>query len=395
MAAGSPFDLVLAAEVRASRIEGHLAADPVIAAQWRSEAAVAEAAASIGLEDLRLSETDLLVRVSENPETHADVRAIEDALSVLRFLRAPGDPANEPLSVLDRIARLSARAETYEPLPEVDDEMVQVFARCRGRAPLLEAIRASAHYAALTERRSPVAERLVFAAAEHLSRSRVLGGASRSRHMDDPLRGLGGRVDASWVILPSLALTRMRFRIWSPLNPKAVQELLQGIGGILDQELGRVITIRAWREKAAMAARGKSRRSRLPDAVDAFGIEPVMTSQALADRLGITQRGAIKLLGELVEQGLLVEMTRRRSARIWATPGLAALLGRRAEPAGRAAPAAGIAARGSPGLPQAGQSRAGEARRIKEENKAAVERALADFDAVLEQVDGILGKRGG
>lgn len=92
MAAGSPFDLVLAAEVRASRIEGHLAADPVIAAQWRSEAAVAEAAASIGLEDLRLSETDLLVRVSENPETHADVRAIEDALSVLRFLRAPGRP---------------------------------------------------------------------------------------------------------------------------------------------------------------------------------------------------------------------------------------------------------------------------------------------------------------
>lgn len=115
-----------------------------------------------------------------------------------------------------------------------------------------------------------------------------------------------------------------------------------------------------------------------------------MTSQALADRLGITQRGAIKLLGELVELGLLVEMTRRRSARIWATPGLAALLGRRAEPAGRAAPAAGIATRGNPGLPHAGQSRAGEARRIKEENKAAVERALADFDAVLEQVDGIL-----
>lgn len=156
-----------------------------------------------------------------------------------------------------------------------------------------------------------------------------------------------------------------------------------------------MITIRAWREKAAMAARGKSRRSRLPDAVNAFGIEPFMISQALTDRLGITQRGAIKLLGELVEQELLVEMTRRRSARIWATSGLAALLGRRAEPAGRAASAAGAAARGSPGLPQAGQSRAGEARRIKEENKAAVERALADFDAVLEQVDGILRKGSG
>ncbi|MBW3243501.1 hypothetical protein KUV57_12580 [Epibacterium sp. DP7N7-1] len=381
----SLFDLILGAEVRAARIEGHLATDPVIAAQWRAEAAVAESVASIGLEDIRVSETDLLMRVSENPEIHADVRAVEDALSALRFLRSPGDPGDEPKTVLERIARLAARAETDEPLPDMDLELQNVFQHCKGRAPILEAIRASASYAALTERRSPVGERLVFVAAEHLSRGRVVGSSSHAARQDDPLRGLGGRVDASWVVLPSLALTRMKFRIWSPLNPQSVRDFLRGVSGILDQELGRLIAIRSWHQQANEIAHSAHGRSRLPDAISAFGVEPILTSAALAERIGVTPRGALNLLDKMVSSGLLVELTRRRSARIWSTPGLAALLAKRVTPSiGRSSSKFGQEAKPGPGTHSD----------VSGEGRAAVERALTEFDAVLEKVDGILARIG-
>ena len=377
---------MLGAEVTAARIEGHLSRDPMVAAQWRGEAAVAEAVASIGLEDVRLSEPDLLIRVSENPDISADHRAVEDALSVLRFLRNPGDPAGTPGQVLARIARMAARAEADDPLQDPDEDLCIVFDHCQGRAPLLEALRAAAAYAALTGRRSPVAERMVFAAAEHASRGLASGGPPRIRAADDPLRGLGGRVDATWIALPSLALTRMRFRVWSPQNPASARDLVSGLAKVLDQELGRVIAIHAWRQKAEEASLGLHGRSKLGDAIAAVDAEPVMTSRALADRISVTQRGAINLLAQMTGLGLLEEMTKRRSARIWATPGLAWLwAGGRHSPAGAAA---------GPGI-KTGISGAHKSRLRQAEDDTGMANALEDFDAMLDRVDGLLGRSKG
>ena len=390
----SAFDLALGAEVAAARIEAALQMDPAIAAQWRAEVGVAEAVASIGLEDVRLSEPDLLIRISENSGSGIDARATEDALAIMRYIRAPGDVAGNPVEVLDRIARLSMRGEgDSDAIPGA--ELADIFDPCVGRAPIIEAMRAAADYAWRTDRRSPVAERMVFMAAEHASRT------VNRRHGaigQDTLRGLGGRFDADWICPPSVALSRLRFRIWSPSNPAMLRDLLEGIERVLSQELGRIIALRRWRERLEEVSRGRHGRSRLADAGEAFGIEPFMTSRILADRLGVTQRGAINLLDQLVAEGLIVELTRRRAARIWATPGLARIL----SSAGRH-PRGGAQSRSisdptptsvdSPDLEDLPRTAPAAARTLREEGKVAIDKALADFDRVLGEVDAILERR--
>ncbi|ETX13575.1 hypothetical protein OCH239_09860 [Roseivivax halodurans JCM 10272] len=398
--ARTAFDLALGTEVAAARIEAALGVDPEIAAQWRSEIGVAEAVASVGLEDVRLSEPDLLIRVSENPGTGigngVEARAVEDALAILRFIRAPGDVASAPADVLDRIDRLAMRGEgDSDAIP--GSELADIFSVCRGRAPILEAVRAAADYAWRTDRRSPVAERMVFMAAEHAARGQGAGAALRDTGTD-LLRGLGGRFAADWICPPSLALTRPIFRAWSPGNPGMVRELLEALDRILSQELGRVITIRRWRARLSEVSAGRHGRSRLGEAGHAFGIEPFMTSRVLADRIGITQRGALNLLAQLVEEGLIVEMTRRRAARIWATPGLAAILApaarRRAASARRTGPVRSSAEGAGEGADAAGPGPAEQmsTRNLRAEGQASMERAMAEFDRVLAEVDGILGR---
>ncbi|MCE6958372.1 hypothetical protein LAZ40_04785 [Cereibacter sphaeroides] len=386
------FDLLLGVEIRAARIEGLLRADPVLAAQWRAEAAVAEAVASVGLEDVRLAEADLLVRIAEARAGGTDAPAAEDALSILRFLRAPGDPDTAPEAVLERIARLARRdgESGGEPLPTRELEVV--FAGITGRAPVLEALRASALYAGLTGRLSPVAERMVFVAVEGAAR-RAGAGRAGGRQADDPLRGLGGRIAADWIVLPALALGRGRFRAWSPGTARGARDLIEGVDLVLGQEIGRVISIRGWQADLARATEGRHGRSRLAEAGAAFGLEPVMTAGILAERLGVTSRGALNLIGELERLGLVRELTLRRAARIWATPGLAAKLAGSRTTSHRSRASLDADRPVEPlGETPAGQDL--RQRHLKEENEESVRRALADFDAVLEEVDGILARRG-
>ncbi|MCE6967002.1 hypothetical protein [Cereibacter sphaeroides] len=389
--AETTFDLLLGTEIRAARIEGLLRADPVVAAQWRAEAAIAEAVASIGLDDVQLSEADLLVRIAESRAQGADAPAVEDALAVLRFLRAPGDPLGDPVGVLSRIARLARRDTDADETPAPAEELVDVFAGVRGRAPVLEALRAAADYAWRTGRLSPVAERMVFVAAEGAARCAGPGRARGSR-ADDPLRGLGGRIDADWIALPSLALTRGRFRSWSPGNARGARDIVEGIAVVLDQEIGRVIAIRSWQEAVKRAGEGRHGRSRLLDAGRAFGLEPVMTAAILASRLGMTPRGATNVLVELEGRGLVQEITMRRAARIWATPGLAAKLAGARTTGTRAR--ARLDGEKPPVALGEGEAPAGglRQRHLKEETEASVQRALAEFDRSLAEVDEILAR---
>ncbi|PTE21057.1 hypothetical protein C5F48_14255 [Cereibacter changlensis JA139] len=387
-ATATAFDLLLSAEIGAARLEGLLRADAVLAAQWRAEAAVAEAVASIGLEDVRLAEGDLLARIADSRTQGVDAPAVEDALAVLRFLRAPGDPLADPVGVLERIDRLARRDQPAEEGLSAED-LRPVFAGCIGRAPLLEALRASAFYGALTLRRSPVAERMVFVAADHAAR-RIGPGRAGSSTSGDPLRGLGGRVAADWIALPSLALTRGRFSIWSPGSGEGARRIVEGLRAGFEFELGKVIGIRSWQERLRAAGQDRHGRSRLADAGKAFGLEPVMTARVLAARIGVTPRGALNLLGELEGQGLVREITLRRAARIWATPGLAEkLAGARSA---RSQPRPRIDG-GKPALAPEAVARDLGPRPLREEGQEGVRRALAEFDRVLSEVDGILAKR--
>lgn len=370
---------LLAAEVASARIEAALDADPVLAVLWRSEAAIVEAAASIGLEDVRISEHDLLLRVASNGASGVEARAVEDALDVLKFLRAPGDARRDPIDLCDRIWLLSRRGdqgavEAGESLTLSDAEAVQVFDGCDGRAPVLEALMAARHYALLTERASPVAERMVFVAAEQLSRDRA-GGAGRGSGETDILRGLGGRISARWVALPASALSHGRFHIWSPSGARGVRNILSGIAAHQQRELGSLIKARAWIEKMREIGEGRHGRSRLGDAARSFGEEPVQTSGRLSKLLGITQRGAINLLDALVGEGMVKEITHRRAARIWATPSLADRL------AGMPVRRAGAETPVQPG-PQR------DPLRDPHDDQAALE----DFDQIMGEADAILSR---
>lgn len=64
---------------------------------------------------------------------------------------------------------------------------------------------------------------------------------------------------------------------------------------------------------------GLDRRARMPAALDAVLRTPAVTARGLAASLRITPQAALRLLGELVEAGVVRETTGRRSFRAFAT----------------------------------------------------------------------------
>ncbi|SDE47706.1 helix-turn-helix domain-containing protein [Limimaricola pyoseonensis] len=358
---------MLRVEVLAARIEAFARADPDAGNLWRSELAVAEAVASAAMEDLRLSETDLLPRVAGAGRAGADPVAGELALAVIRAMKAPGDPIADTGPALLRYAAAAGMAG----LPA--EGMSGLFDDLRDDdPPILSAARVAARFAQATERRAPIAERLLFMGVEGALRGASARRSGAARIEDDPLRGLSGRVDADWVALPALALTDGGFRPWSPGSAAGLADLFFGLERVLAAEIGRIGRARDWLRRARQVGEGRHGRSRLGDAAQVFAEAPCLSAPLLAERLAITPRGAINLIGALSEQGLLREITRRRSARIWAVPGLAERLAARPKPGAR------------PPQPP------------RREDPAAMSRAFADLDAALGRAASVLGRhRGG
>jgi hypothetical protein len=327
---------LIAAEITAARIEAMTTVDPAAGHLWRAEAALCEAVDSAGLEGIRISTTDLLPRVAFNGgHLASDVPAAELALDILSVLKSPGNPLLDPVAVMRRmeqaalIARTAGAEEAFssEPplhLSETDARMV--FACLSdGDPPILAAARAAACYGALTDRQSPLIERLVFVAMESALRSQQIRSGLAFR-ANARLGALGTRISGRWIVLPSTALTRPRFLPWSPGSAKGLADLLAGLKHTLSEELGRMGVIMSWVDRAEALGEGRHGKSRLADAAQAFADHPLMTASDLSDRIAVTPRGAANHLTALVGEGLVVEVTRRRSSRIWATPNLASRL---------------------------------------------------------------------
>ncbi|EYD71107.1 helix-turn-helix domain-containing protein [Limimaricola hongkongensis] len=360
---------LLRVEVLAARIEAFGRADPDAGNLWRSEMAVAEAVASVALEGRRVSEADLLPRVAGGAG-RGDPVAGELALGLVRALKTPGDPVADPAAAVARLERLvggRAGAGQAEPHP-ASRAAAEAFAVLRpDDPPILAALRVSAVYGVASERAHPVVERALFMAVEGALRRRAPGPGGAVAFEEDPMRGLSGRVDADWVATPALALSAGRYRPWSPGSAAGRADLLDGLGTVLGMEIGRIGRARDWLRRARACGEGRHGRSRLGDAAQAFVSAPCLTSGLLAERIGVTPRGATNLIDELVDLGLLREITRRRTARIWSVPGLAERLAARPRRPGRTAPAA----------PQ---------------DRAALGRAFADLDAALGRADALLGR---
>lgn len=387
---------LFAAEISAARIEAMTQVDPAVGHVWRAEAALCEAVDTTGLEGIRLSTQDLLPRIAFNGGVDAgDVPAAELALSVLRIIKSPGDPLADPVGVIRRIEEAALfspptdrdDAASQEPAPRLSDAEARAVFTVAGSSdmPIVCAAHAAARYGLLTERSNPLIERLVFVAMEGSVRSHV---ARPGRHLRENARmgSLGTGLHASWIVLPSAALTRPRFLPWSPGSVTGLADLAAGLRQSLSDELGRIGVALAWTERAAAAGEGRHGKSRIADAATAFATQPLMTTADLATRIGITPRGAANLMHALVDEGLIHEITRRRASRIWATPSLAQRL-TSATPASSPAPRTAARKTVSPV-----ETRPADADMSLSARMASLDDVFRDFDAAMAKADLLLAQ---
>lgn len=88
---------------------------------------------------------------------------------------------------------------------------------------------------------------------------------------------------------------------------------------------------RAWRQ-AREAVRGRRMTSRAPALIDLLAAAPLLSSRAAAEALDIAPKNVIRLLDELTEQGVIIEVSRRAKRRLYALPGMAPLRDNVVEP---------------------------------------------------------------
>lgn len=391
MRAAAILERILAIEVGAARIEGALLTDPDLGRLWRVQAALTEACRSVGMEDISVQEGDLATRpLRVDVDEGETARGVWFAGESLRVLLSPGDLLKDPERAISRCLRSGVRPNGAEgPMPEAEPDLVAAISESMRDAPgpLIGALRATLTLRARTLSASPSAERLLFVCADHAIR-----GGRAGRELTDPLpEGLGlsaGPGGPRWVLMPATALSTGGFRIWSPGTPSGLASLLDGMRDEVGRGLGALPTLRRWRELAVNMSAGRHGRSRVRDLVRLLMRRPIVTGQIVADELGVTPRGALNLIGEAVSEGLVEELTHRRSYRAWAISPVAGRIRNRSVARG---------VRGRPGRggerPHKGAARELEgapARVAPDRDRSGEEAALAELDAALAAADRLL-----
>lgn len=390
--------LLLNAEALSGRIEGILLADPALARLWRMETSLLEAAASVGLEGERISTQGMVLHLTRATALDEDSRAVGMALRLLAVIRRPGDPFGAPVEALRRIEAAAAPiGQVRDPGDRLEDAelpLIMEAARPWLHVPILAGWRAAATYAHRTRRSSPAAERLVFITVEAAARHLRGLSPNRKADLDGPVEEGAGALlmpsVASWIVPPSVALTRNGFRIWSPLTGLA--PFLEATVRSLSQDLGHLGTLRHEQARLAAMAATAHGRSRRADLVAYLGDQPVISSAMVMDHLGVTRPTALSLIGELVDAGCLRNLTARSAARFWALPSLAARMGQGGRPSarqdaaaasGRAVERADLLARGPSGTWEDGR------------DEDRLDWVMADLDAAMSGLDHVVRRAGG
>ncbi|TFL15979.1 hypothetical protein, partial [Jannaschia formosa] len=106
---------LLALETRAARLEGAFGADPELGLMWRAGAALTEACRSVALEDIHVTEGDVVLRAHEHGTAELGpaetARGVEAASDLLAVIAAPGDLRTAPETVIARCLRGTLRTE--------------------------------------------------------------------------------------------------------------------------------------------------------------------------------------------------------------------------------------------------------------------------------------------
>jgi len=319
------------AEVAAARIEGMLSIDPGLANLWRTEAAVAEAVSSVALEDARISAKDFIRRLTMNGVADSEDRAVLTGLSVLRFLKRPGDIIDRPIETIRRIEASTGWAEEDEA--ERDEEEMRVVGEAAKwgssylQAPITGGIRAALVYGHLTNHECPARERLVFTAAE--SRLRTIG---RVKQSSSSVSGRNDELDenpftetqmkADWIAAPSTALTREGFKIWSITSGQGLMTLCTAFARSMSWEMGQIGVLRHYLEQLRSVGSGRRGRSRHDDMARWIITQPVFSSGQVMREIGVTRSTALSLIEEFEAEGLITCLTPRKRFRFWATKSL-------------------------------------------------------------------------
>lgn len=377
-------------------MDGILLADPDLARLWRTEAALLEAAASVGLEGERISTPGMVLRLTGVLAIEEEARSSEMALRLLSVMKRPGNIFGSPVDTIRRIEAAAAPiGQERDSSNRLEDEELALVVRdgeAWAEVPILAGLRAAASYAFRSGRESPVAERLVFMAVEGASRH--LRGLSPGRvgpaEDDTDVRvALMMTTEAGWIVTPSSAMTRNGLSIWSPLS--GIGRFLDTLPRSLSQELGHLGTLRhelARLDAVAAQARG---RSRLADLAALLRQQPVVNSAMVCDRLGVSRRTALALIGEMVEAGCLVNVTSRRAARFWALPSLGSRM--KASPARPSRPRV---ARNEPVYKRVDLQDTGRfGPRREQVNEERLTRAFEALDAAMTGLDAVVGKKPG
>lgn len=383
---------LLAIESAGARLEGAFMGDPELGLIWRAQMALSEACRSVALEDIHLTEGDLVLRPFENRNTSFETaRGAQQGLDLLRVLVRPSDMLSDPVATLTRCLRAgSARDHAGESAgegagPDWPDPATLAPAIAAEIAaaptPALAAMRAAAHLRRATAAQFPAAERLLFVCTDHACRGP--GVRDRATENEAEVTQLLGQIRAGWVLLPGMAMTARGFRAWSPGSPGGIRDLLAGLRLETGRALGQLPVLRRWRDRAREFARGTPGKSHLDDLVTLAIRQPILTGRSIADGLGVTDRSARNLVDRAVEARLLAPITGRRSYRAWAPLPMAERL--RMRNAARERPPA---RRPDPDAHDLGRTRA-QATLGAGPGEAD---AMAELDAALAEADALLAK---
>lgn len=168
--------------------------------------------------------------------------------------------------------------------------------------------------------------------------------------------------------LPCLAGGAKAFRMKPRPNEADWLAVLRGLTSAAETGLERLHSLERGYRDAQRAIAAEYRPGALPTLLALIQHRPLLSPQSVADRLALSIAGASKLLDRAAAAGLLVEITRRRSWRLFLTPDMAIAFG-------YARPKRGRPASEPPALPPS-------------RDLAAVFDA---FDREMERVDRLLG----
>lgn len=127
--------------------------------------------------------------------------------------------------------------------------------------------------------------------------------------------------------LPCLAGGAKAFRLKRTVNEEDWLAVLRGLASAAQTGLERLHSLERGYRDAQRAIAAEYRPGELPALLALIQHRPLVSPQSVADRLSMSTAGASKLLSRAAAAGLLVEITQRRSWRLFLTPDMAIAFG--------------------------------------------------------------------